>query len=71
LYPNAVLRGVPAPPPRPRVFVPLGGLEAVARALRGEGFATVPALSGADTPERLRCTHVLRDGRAVPLPTDG
>jgi ATP phosphoribosyltransferase regulatory subunit len=67
LYPNAVLRGAPAPPPRPRVFVPLGGPDAVARALRGEGFATVPALSAADTPERLRCTHVLSDGRAVPL----
>jgi ATP phosphoribosyltransferase regulatory subunit len=68
LYPNAVLRGAPAPPPRPRVFVPLGGSDAAARALRGEGFATVPALSAADTPERLRCTHVLRDdGRAVPL----
>ncbi len=67
LYPNAVLRGAPAPPPRPRVFVPLGGPEEAARALRGEGFATVPALSPADTPERLRCSHVLRDGRAVPL----
>ncbi len=68
LYPNAVLRGAPAPPPRPRVFVPLGGPDTAARALRSEGFATVPALSAADTPERLRCTHVMRDGRAVPLP---
>jgi ATP phosphoribosyltransferase regulatory subunit len=67
LYPNAVLRGAPAPPPRPRVFLPLGSPDAAARALRGEGFATVPALSAADTPERLRCTHVLCDGRAVPL----
>ena len=47
-----------------------GALRA-ARALRGEGFATVPALSAADTPERLRCTHVLRDGRAAPLPPAG
>jgi ATP phosphoribosyltransferase regulatory subunit len=70
LYPNAVLRGAPPPPPRPRVFLPLGAEEAAARGLRGEGFATVPALSAADTPERLRCTHVLRDGRAVPLPEE-
>ena len=68
LYPNAVLRGAPAPPPRPRVYLPLGSPDAAARTLRAEGFATVPALSAGDTPERLRCTHVLRDGRAVPLP---
>ena len=41
----------------------------LAARLRGEGFATVAALSPADTPERLRCTHILRDGRAVPLAT--
>ena len=69
LYPNAVLRGAPAAPPRPRAFIPLGSPEAAVRGLRGEGFATVAALSAADTPERLRCTHVLRDGRAVPLAT--
>jgi ATP phosphoribosyltransferase regulatory subunit len=67
LYPNAVLRGAPAPARRPRLFVPLGSLEESVRALRREGFATVAALSEADTPERLRCTHALRDGRAVPL----
>jgi ATP phosphoribosyltransferase regulatory subunit len=69
LYPNAVLRGAPAAPPRPRVFIPLNSPEAAVRGLRGEGFATVAALSAADTPERLRCTHILRDGRAVPLTT--
>ena len=40
-------------------------------ALRDEGYATVPALSGLDDPEaearRLGCTHILRDGQAVPL----
>jgi ATP phosphoribosyltransferase regulatory subunit len=68
LYPNAVLRGAPPPPPRARVFVPLGSPEAAVRALRGEGFATVAALTESDTPERLRCTHALRDGHAAPLP---
>ena len=67
LYPNAVLRGAPAPARRPRLFVPVGSPDDAVRALRREGFATVAALSAADTPERLRCTHVLRDGRAVPL----
>jgi len=35
--------------------------------LRGKGFATVAALSPADTAARLRCTHTIEDGRAVPL----
>ncbi|WP_343894477.1 ATP phosphoribosyltransferase regulatory subunit, partial [Craurococcus roseus] len=67
LYPNAVLRGAPAPAARPRLFVPVDSPDDAVRALRREGFATVAALSAADTPERLRCTHALRDGRAVPL----
>ena len=32
------------------------------------GAATVAALSGADTPARLRCTHELKDGLVVPVP---
>ena len=67
LYPDEVLRAAPVAPPRPRVFVPLGGDLAAARALRAQGFATVAALSAADAPGALNCTHVLRDGRAVPL----
>ncbi len=71
LYPDAVLRAAPAPAPRTRVFLPAGTDAAVARALRAEGHATVAALAPADTPERLRCTHILRDGRAVPLHARG
>jgi ATP phosphoribosyltransferase regulatory subunit len=70
LYPDAVLRAAPAPAPRPRVFVPLHGGPGgslAARSLRAQGFATVAALAAGDTPARLRCTHILRDGRAVPL----
>ncbi|MFZ4408079.1 MAG: ATP phosphoribosyltransferase regulatory subunit [Paracraurococcus sp.] len=66
LYPDAVLRAAPPAPARPRVFVPLGEEAAGAR-LRAEGFATVAALTRADTPDGLRCTHILRGGEAIPL----
>ena len=67
LYPDAVLRAAPPMPSRPRLFVPLGTPDAAAWALRGQGYATVAALSAADTAGAQRCTHTLRDGRAVPL----
>ena len=66
LYPDAVLRAAPPVAPRPRLFVPMGADGATFRA---EGFATVAALAPEDTPQRLRCTHELKDGRAVPLVT--
>lgn len=71
LYPDAVLRAAPPAPPRPRLFLPRGADAAAARALRAQGFATVAALSEADTPERLRCTHILRDGKPVKLTREG
>ena len=71
LYPDAVLRAAPVPPRRPRVFIPAGAAEDAVRRLREQGFATVAALSPADAPEGLRCTHVLRDGAAVPLEEKG
>lgn len=66
LYPEAVLRAAPVRPQRPRCFVPLGQA-ASATAARAQGFVTVAALSAADTAEGLRCSHILRDGVAVPL----
>jgi ATP phosphoribosyltransferase regulatory subunit len=71
LYPDAVQRAAPPPPPRPRVFLPPGSPAAAAAALRAAGCATVAALTGADTPRGLRCTHILRDGQAVPLSEEG
>jgi ATP phosphoribosyltransferase regulatory subunit len=66
LYPDAVLRAAPPAAPRPRLFVPLG---ADGDPFRAQGFATVAALAPADTAARLRCTHELKDGRAVPVAT--
>ncbi len=62
LYPDAVLRAAPPAAPRPRLFVPSGVDGA---AFRARGFATVAALAPGDTPQRLRCTHEVKDGEAV------
>ncbi|GGG45135.1 ATP phosphoribosyltransferase regulatory subunit [Caldovatus sediminis] len=71
LYPDVVLRAAPEGAPRPRVFLPLGTAPEVGRRLRARGFATVAALSAADTPAALRCTHVAREGgEPVPLGKD-
>ncbi len=50
----------------PRLFLPVG---ADGAAFRAQGFATVAALAPDDTPQRLRCTHELRDGAPVPVVT--
>ena len=70
LYPDAVLRAATRTPPRPRVFIPLGAPQDVVQALRAQGFATVAALAPTDAPAALRCTHVLRDGAALPFNKD-
>ena len=71
LYPDAVLRACPPQPVRRRVFVPVGHDPVAAARLRADGFATVAALDPVDDPkaegQRLACTHILRDGTAVPL----
>jgi ATP phosphoribosyltransferase regulatory subunit len=67
LYAEAVQRAAPRPAPQPRVFAAAEVPEAALAALRAQGFATVRALSPADAPRALRCTHVFRDGAAVPL----
>src|SRR5690606_22614077 len=60
LYPDAVTRAVaPAPLPK-RVFIPRGADAAAAAELRNQGFITVAALSDTDTPQSLRCSHILR-----------
>lgn len=71
LYPDAVLRAAPRPTTRPRCFLPLGTAPAVGEGLRRQGFATIAALSPADAPAPLRCSHVW-DGRApVPVTEEG
>jgi ATP phosphoribosyltransferase regulatory subunit len=74
LYPDAILRSCPPRPPRARVFLPWATPPDPATRLRAQGFATVAALD--PDPQdavaealRLGCTHILRDGAALKLPT--
>ena len=71
LFPDAVLRARPKPEPRPRVFLPWSTPTAAAAELRAQGYATVaaldPAPDGAAEARRLGCTHLYRNGHAVPL----
>lgn len=48
-----------------RLFLPLGTDPAHAARLRGEGWATITALSEADDASALGCTHRLADGSVV------
>jgi ATP phosphoribosyltransferase regulatory subunit len=71
LYPDLILRVVPPPAPRPRLFVPAGSDQHAAAACRARGFATIAAVDPVEDPlaeaARLLCTHILRGGDAVPL----
>ena len=67
LYPDAVRRAAAPAPRRPRVFIPLGADRAAAARLRGQGYATVAALSATDDPRALACTHILRGQEAAPI----
>jgi len=72
LYPDAVLRALPARPSRLRAYLPFGAAAAQANMLRNQGFATVAGLEPAADPHRearrLGCTHILAaDGSAAVL----
>jgi ATP phosphoribosyltransferase regulatory subunit len=68
LYTDTVVRALPAQPPRPRLYVPLGGDGVAAARRRGEGWATVAGLAAvadaAAEAKRLNCSHWL-DGDAI------
>ena len=71
LYPDAILRAAPKREARARIFIPIGASQARAAALRREGYATVAAFAPAADERaeaaRLGCSHVLRDGKVMPL----
>lgn len=71
LYPDAVLRAAPPMEARHRLYVPLGADQDEAARMRRLGYATIAALAPEDDPlaeaRRLLCTHILRNGSAVPL----
>jgi ATP phosphoribosyltransferase regulatory subunit len=72
LFPDAILGAAKTPAPRPRLYLPAGTEGGLAAGFRAKGFATIAALGEADLPaeaeaRRLLCTHVLRQGAALPL----
>jgi len=68
LYPEELVEAVKAAEPmREAVFLPLGHDREAASKLRAEGWRTVAALSEADDPAALGCSHRLDGGEAVRL----
>lgn len=67
LYADPILDAGLADGERRRLFLPFGTPAERGAALRAEGWVTVAALEADDTPEAQLCSHVLRDGRPVPL----
>jgi ATP phosphoribosyltransferase regulatory subunit len=75
LYTDTILRTLPEPAPRRRLFVPFEADRARARALREAGWITVAALQPAADwhaeARRLGCGHVLDGGEVCPVAPQG
>ena len=71
LYTDTLLRAAPAPPARRRVYLPWATPPGDGASLRGDGWVTVAGLAPEGDPAaeaaRLGCSHVWRDGAALPL----
>jgi ATP phosphoribosyltransferase regulatory subunit len=71
LLPDAILRAAPAREARQRLYVPSGADPDEAARMRALGYATIVALTPDDDAvaeaRRLLCSHILRNGAAVPL----
>jgi ATP phosphoribosyltransferase regulatory subunit len=75
LFPDAMLRAAPPREARNRLYVPLGTDQAEAMQMRALGYATIAALEPDGDPvaeaRRLLCSHILRNGTAVPVSSGG
>lgn len=73
LYLETILRALPAPAARDRLFLPYGTPRDAARALRDEGWMTIAGLEDGLDPRaearRLGCSHLLAGGKPVKLET--
>jgi ATP phosphoribosyltransferase regulatory subunit len=71
VYMDAVLAASEPPPERPRLYVEMGTRWDDAAIWQAKGYAVVRAVVAAPEPrteaKRLRCSHALIDGQAVPL----
>ncbi len=72
LFTDTVMRAIEAGSGPARLYLPFGAPRAAAIALRQEGWATVNGLSAQEDPvreaQRLRCSHLWREGRVDALP---
>lgn len=75
LYLETIIRALPDPEPRERLFLPAGTSLDKARALRDKGWTTLACLDAQADPHaeatRLGCTHILSRGKPVALITSG
>ncbi len=71
LFPDAMLRAAPPRKARQRLYVPLDADQDDAARMRRLGYATIAALVPDGDPlaeaRRLLCSHILKNGSAVPL----
>jgi ATP phosphoribosyltransferase regulatory subunit len=74
LYLESIVRALPAPEDRPRVFLPSGAPARVARQMRGDGWIVVAGLEDAADAraeaKRLGCSHVWLKGDVVAVGTE-
>jgi ATP phosphoribosyltransferase regulatory subunit len=74
LFVDALLRALPKPHRRDRVFLPAGLASADAERLRDDGWATIQAMDEADDGKaearRLECTHIFEGGTIHALKQD-
>lgn len=70
LYLDPLVAAGLAPAPRDRVFLPIGHDPDSAERLRGEGYATVAALSPNDDARALGCAHRLEGAALIALPRE-
>jgi ATP phosphoribosyltransferase regulatory subunit len=63
LFTDTVLRAIPFPAERRRIFVPLEAPKGTAEALRAKGEVAIRGFAAGADPKKLGCTHVWRAGR--------
>jgi ATP phosphoribosyltransferase regulatory subunit len=67
LFTDTVLRAIPFPTERRRIFVPLDAPKGTAEALRAQGEIAIRGFVAGAEPKRQGCTHVWRAGAIVPI----
>lgn len=67
LFTDTVLRAIPFPAERRRIFVPFEAPKGTAEALRAQGEIAIRGFSAGADPKQLGCTHVWRAGAIAPI----